>query len=129
MSGGQRIRRKILEPERGIWIYDNERRELIPKDEYVRPSPKRSSLPSPGIIGDTMDPVENQLDGKLYDSKSELRKTYRRAGVLEVGNDPQRLKPFKRKPHDRKAVRTSIEKTRARVDNGERTEAYRRKNP
>lgn len=82
------------------------------------------------VIGDTMeDGVQSQLDGKIYTSKSELRKTYRKAGVLEVGNDPQRFKPFVKPKPDRKAIKTAVEKAAARVSRGERTEAYRRKNP
>jgi hypothetical protein len=79
------------------------------------------------VIVDTMDPVQSQLDGKLYDSKAALRATYRRAGVVEVGNDPQRMAPFKKKRPDRKAIVTSVEKAIARVERGEYTEAMRRK--
>lgn len=32
--------------------------------------------------------VRNQADGKTYDSKSELRKSYKAHGVVEVGNEP-----------------------------------------
>jgi hypothetical protein len=116
--------------ERGRWIWDESKQDLVPAHLYHRPNKTRSSLPAPMVIGDTMEEgVQSQLDGKIYTSKSELRKTYRQAGVTEVGNDPQRLKPFKKPKPDRKAIRTSVEKAAARFNNGERTETYRRKHP
>ncbi len=115
--------------ERGRWIYDERIGKLVDADKFHRTPPKRSSLPSPGLIMDTMEPVQSQLDGKFYDSKSHLRKTYRQAGVTEVGNDPQRLKPFKKPKPDRKAIRTSVEKAAARFKRGERTEAFKQRNP
>ena len=47
----------------------------------------RSHMPAPRVIGDVMEPVTSQLDGRTYDSKSRLRKTYKDAGVTEVGTD------------------------------------------
>lgn len=116
--------------ERGRWIWDNSKQDLVPADEYRPPNRARSSLPSPMVIGDTMEEgVQSQLDGKIYTSKSELRKTYRRAGVLEVGNDPQRFKPFKKPRPDRKSIKTAVERAAARVERGERTETYKRRHP
>lgn len=84
------------------------------------PAPKRSHLPCPRIAGDTMEPVQSQLDGKFYDSKSALRATYKAAGVVEVGNDPARLRPRQRPKIDRAKVRDTIEKATARFERGER---------
>lgn len=84
------------------------------------PAPKRSDLPCPRLASDVMEPLQSQLDGKMYDSKSALRRTYRAAGVTEVGNDPARLRKFKRKPIDEKAVSDVVEKAAARVERGER---------
>lgn len=112
---------------RGRWIYDYEKGELVDADEYCRPNLKRSNLPAPGIIGDIMEPVQSMLDGRMYDSKSHLRRTYKRAGVLEVGNDPQRHKPFQRPKPDKRGIKTSIEKAEAKVSRGEYTEKTRRK--
>ena len=39
------------------------------------------------VADDSMSPVFNHADGKMYDSKSKMRETYRRMGLLEVGND------------------------------------------
>lgn len=72
----------------------------------------RSDFSAPMVITDTMDPVQSMLDGKLYDSKAALRATYRRAGVVEVGNDPSVLepKPFQRPKPDRKEIQAAVGK-------------------
>lgn len=86
----------------------------------ARPLPKRSSLPCPRIASDIMEPVQSQLDGKIYESKSALRATYRAAGVIEVGNDPARLRPRAKKPIDDTAVANAVDKAEARFNRGER---------
>lgn len=48
---------------------------------------KRSHLPSPMLIRDTMDPTMNHVDGRLYDSKSAFTKTVRNAGCEIIGNE------------------------------------------
>lgn len=72
----------------------------------------RSILPAPMIITDTMQPVKSMLDGKIYDSKSHLRSTYKAAGVIEVGNDRP---PPKQRKSDRKGIRESLLKAKAQV--------------
>jgi hypothetical protein len=87
----------------------------------VRSEPKRSDLPCPRIASDIMSPVQSQLDGKIYDSKSALRATYRSAGVIEVGNDPARLKPRQKPPVEDRAIADAVDKAAARFNRGERT--------
>lgn len=53
----------------------------------------RSDLSAPMVIRDNMDATRSMLDGRMYDSKSALRSTYRAAGVVEVGNDPSVTDP------------------------------------
>lgn len=81
---------------------------------------KRSDLPGPMIITDTMDPVQSQLDGKFYDSKAALRSTYRAAGVVEVGNDSSVTdpKPFKRPKPKREDIKASVNKAFSRAGLG-----------
>ncbi len=107
---------------RGSWIYDKETGELVERSEFYarQPAPKRSRLSCPLIMGDSMEPVQSMLDGKMYDSKSALRATYRAAGVVEVGNDPARLRPRQRPKIDRKAVKDSLDRAAARFNRGER---------
>ncbi len=78
--------------------------------------PKRSHLPAPMLIRDGMEPVRSMLDGQMYDSKSTLRRTYRQAGVIEVGNEKQ--KPPARPKPDRKAISASVEKGLSRAGFG-----------
>lgn len=72
------------------------------------------------VIVDTMPPVQSQVDGKMYDSKAAIRASYKAAGVIEIGNDPARLKPFKRPKTDKAKYVETIKKAEARFDRGER---------
>jgi len=105
---------------RGRWIWDESKQALVPADEYQRPQGKRSNLTSPMVIGDTMQPVQSMLDGKMYDSKSSLRATYKAAGVVEIGNDASvtQPKPRARPKPDRKAVKETVSKAFSRAGLG-----------
>ena len=83
---------------------------------FVRPTtaPARSALPCPHIIGDSMPPTE-QVDGKLYTSKSAFRATGKALGLIEIGNE--RPKPKVRstdlpetKRERRTVLKTALEK-------------------
>lgn len=83
-----------------------------PADCMERQESKRSDLSAPTLIRDCMEPVKSMLDGKMYDSKSALRSTYKDAGVVEVGDDSSVMKPtakLKQKPN-RKEVKASVDK-------------------
>lgn len=92
------------------WVYRNG--EIVEKGGPldIRPEPQRSDLPIPFVASDTMDPVQSMLDGRMYTSKAALRATYKAAGVVEVGNDPARLRPKPKPTPDRAAIRQSIKK-------------------
>lgn len=106
--------------------YDKRTGEWVDEDEYAFRKAEnsqltaRSTLPRPYIATDTMDPVQSMLDGRLYDSKSRLRATYRDAGMIEVGNDPARFRQKPKPKPDRKKIRDSIQKAEARFNRGER---------
>lgn len=100
------------------WVTTGEGRQVFRKVETLRP--KSSDLPCPMLALDSMEPVQSMLDGKMYDSKAALRATYKAAGMVEVGNDPARLRPRKRAKPDRTAIKTAVEKAKARFDRGER---------
>lgn len=53
--------------------------------------PRRSALPCPMVISDTMEPTEH-VDGRYYTSKSKFRAVTKAHGCVEVGNDPARLR-------------------------------------
>lgn len=101
------------------WINLGDGRQVFRKVETTKP--KRSHLPAPMINSDTMSEVQSMHDGKVYTSKSALRATYRAAGLEEVGNDPARLRPRKRPKVDRKSIKETVLKAKARFDRGERT--------
>ena len=67
------------------------------------------------VISDAMQPVQGQHDGRIYDSKSQIRASYRAHGLVEVGNDPARLRRPKPPKIDRQAIRASIERAKSRV--------------
>jgi len=94
---------------------------LVPVEALPQAEVARSHLPTPRIAGDSMAPVQSMLDGRMYDSKSALRSTYKAAGVVEVGNDPARLRPREKPKVDRQAMKATLERATARFDRGERT--------
>jgi hypothetical protein len=67
------------------------------------------------VISDVMDPVQSQLDGKMYDSKARLRRTYKEGGVVELGNDAP-LTKAPPPPADEKQIRETVEKSFAAVE-------------
>ena len=93
---------------RGTWVYRNG--HLVEKGgpQDVRIQPPRSDLPCPMLVSDHMDAAEH-VDGRFYDSKSAFRAVTKANGLIEVGNDPARLKPRTRP--DRKAREKSIEQS------------------
>jgi len=101
---------------RGTFVIRNG--ELVrkggPKD--IRLPVQRSDLPCPMLVSDTMDAAEH-VDGRFYESKSAFRKVTKQRGLVEVGNDPGRIKTMK-KP-DRatrdKAIDSSVERAFARA--------------
>lgn len=82
--------------------------EAWPSDCYKPRSEARSGLAVPYFICDSMDETQSMLDGKYYTSKSELRATYKAAGMIELGNEP--MKDFVRPERDRAGDRAAIER-------------------
>lgn len=78
----------------------------------------RSDLPCPQVLSDTMDAVQSQVTGKMYESKSALRREYRATGHIEKGNDVRA--PWKMPRTPRAVIRESVRKAAARVERGER---------
>lgn len=68
----------------------------------------RGSFPTPMFTSDCMEPTEH-LDGKHYTSKSQYRAVTKAHGMIEVGNDPARLRP-KPKPMPDKQARVDAVK-------------------
>lgn len=106
------------------WIKTEDGREIYRRLD-TGPEPQRSSLPFPHIMTDVMEPVQSMATGKLYDSKSAIRAEYKRLGMVEIGNDPQRLVPRKKPKIDRKQIKTALEKAEAKFNNGERVQRHK----
>lgn len=64
-----------------------DRRYAEYEERMFQKQPSQGELCAPMIIADGMKPIQSMTDGKMYDSKSSLRKEYKRANVIEVGND------------------------------------------
>jgi hypothetical protein len=88
-------------------------RSVYRKVETIEP--KRSALPCPMVISDTMDAIQHPCDGRRYDSKANFRSTTRAHNCEEVGNDPARLKAKPKPKPDRKAIRESLMKAKAQL--------------
>ncbi len=84
------------------------------------PQAQSTAIPVPYFISDTTEPLQHPIDGKFYTSKSTFSKITRQAGAIEVGNDPARLRPREKPKTDRKVLRDSLEKAKARYLRGER---------
>jgi hypothetical protein len=95
-------------------------KEIPAPRRILRESPKRSDLPFPMVVSDTMDPVQSQVDGKVYDSKSAIRASYRAHDVTEVGNDAARFRTKVKPKVERSKIKATVERAKARVERGER---------
>jgi hypothetical protein len=78
---------------RGTFVIRNG--ELVEKGGPldIRPVPARSHLPSPMLNMDSIGDLRSMADGKIYSSKSALRRGYKAAGVVEMGSDAPRSAP------------------------------------
>ena len=70
----------------GPWVFRDGK--LVSKREAAAP-PRgpRSGIACPMLIRDQMDALQGMHDGKFYESKSELRRSYKEGGFVELGND------------------------------------------
>lgn len=109
----------------GVMVSDEEYRRL--RDHYDEIAFQRKGnqgeLACPMIISDTQPALRSMTDGKIYDSKSEMRKEYRRAGVVEVGNEKQKPgrdwseEKTKRKKQ-REGIKASLHRAHSRMGFG-----------
>ena len=60
--------------------------------------------------------VQCQASGIHFTSKKRMRDEYRARGVVEVGNEPQRMKEFTRPKKDRKAIRDAVRRATWQVE-------------
>lgn len=104
---------KVFDRVSGTWLEPEEyaRRKARWEEMAFMRRPNQGELAAPRILRDGMKPVQSMTNGKYYDSKSEIRKEYRRAGVEEVGNEV----PMKKAEPSRDEKRRAKEARKASV--------------
>ncbi len=95
--------------------------ELVPKHlaPPIMSRGPRSALPTPHVISDCQDPLKSMADGRIYESKSAMRRAYRERGYVELGSDA----PTKAEPVDRPQVRRDLEDGLRAIKQGYKPEA------
>lgn len=99
----------------GTWLSPEEKAQVDAYREelaFMR-RPQQGELCCPMIITDSLGfrGVQSQIDGRHYDSKSQLRRHYRNEGFIEVGNDvPKGRFVHGKPPADEYAVKRDIDK-------------------
>ncbi len=70
------------QPERGSFVWCEERKKMIPKDEfYSQYSPNVAY-----VIAD-IQPYQSQATGEMITSRSQHREHLKRHGLIEIGNE------------------------------------------
>lgn len=74
------------------WVTPEEhaRRTAEREERAFQRRARQGELCAPMVISDAQGGVrglQSQVDGKFYDSKSNMRRHYKREGMVEVGND------------------------------------------
>lgn len=95
----------------GTWLDADEfdRRYAEYEERVFQRRPTQGQLCAPMILRDTQPALRSMADGKIYDSKSEMRKGYRRAGVEEIGSEkPKKGLDWAEKTTKRKKQRQDI---------------------
>jgi len=98
-------------------------RPLPPVDKPIRQRGARSGFPCPMVIRDSMDDIQSMADGRVYDSKSALRRSYTADGNPQ-GRDYQEIggteiEPAGRASVDKKALRDAVDKAMHDVETGQ----------
>jgi len=98
-------------------------RPLPPVDKPIRHRGARADFPCPMVIRDSMDDIQSMADGRVYDSKSALRRSYTADGNPQ-GRDYQEIggteiEPAGRASVDKKALRDAVDKAMHDVETGQ----------
>ena len=104
-------------------------RPLPPVDKPIRQRGARSGFPCPMVIRDSMDDIQSMADGRIYDSKSALRRSYTAEGNPQ-GRDYQEIggteiEPAGRASVDKKALRDAVDKAMHDVETGQIPDSIR----
>ena len=104
-------------------------RPLPPVDKPIRQRGARSGLPCPMVIRDSMDDIQSMADGRIYDSKSALRRSYTADGNPQ-GRDYQEIggteiEPAGRASVDKKGIRDALDRAMHDVETGQIPDSIR----
>lgn len=104
-------------------------RPLPPVDKPIRHRGARADFPCPMVIRDSMDDIQSMADGRVYDSKSALRRSYTADGNPQ-GRDYQEIggteiEPAGRASVDKKALRDAVDKAMHDVETGQIPESIK----
>ena len=102
------------------WVTPEEmaRRKAEREERAFQRQASQGQLAAPMIVRDGQGGirgVQSMADGRFYDSKRAMRRHYREAGVMEVGDEAPTTKGPVQRP-DKAGIRASVERGMAAVD-------------
>lgn len=85
--------------------------------------PAQGQLCAPMVVRDTQPALRSMTDGRIYDSKSEMRKEYKRAGVEEVGTEKKTggrdwIDERAKRKKQREGIKASLHKAHSQMGHG-----------
>jgi hypothetical protein len=105
------------------WVSADEwqHRQWAREDAAFARLANQGELKCPSVISDTMKrDLQSQVTGRMYDSKSSLRREYREHGVQEVGSDVPKstaqVGKFRRPDGERKLMDDCLRRAKSELD-------------
>jgi hypothetical protein len=90
-------------PTRGSFVYDKEKGELVPKEEYYSASVSNA----PFVMND-IQPYKNMIDGQMITSRSTHREFLKANRLVEIGPDVKAHTTRQAPKVDRQAIKRDI---------------------
>ena len=90
-------------PTRGSFVYDKEKGELVPKEEYYSASVSNA----PFVMND-IQPYKNMVDGQMITSRSTHREFLKANRLVEIGTDVKAHTTKQAPRVDREQIRRDI---------------------
>jgi hypothetical protein len=90
-------------PTRGSFVYDKEKGELVPKDEYY----SNTVSNAPFVMND-IQPYKNMVDGQMITSRSTHREFLKANRLVEIGTDVKAHTTRQAPKVDREAIKRDI---------------------
>ena len=92
-------------PIRGSFVYDKEKGELVPKEEYYSVSVSNA----PFVMND-IQPYKNMVDGQMITSRSTHREFLKANRLVEIGTDVKAHTTRQAPKVDRESIKRDIHK-------------------